>query len=845
VLSRPIYAKQHIYNGEHGHLTDKKRPPGPYTNVPKCHSHNNVLCLAGDAFLALRPPYGRQEVTKKLAMLLATVVLLLALAAGVAQGQTASTGPETVVPYLDTGYKYKVVGRGADSGFEAPSFDDSTSDWKTGDAGFGTLQAGSCSLNNPANNMIQTEWPVNTDILLRKNFDLPNDASNVKVSVAIDNDVQVFVNGQDISGGIRKHDGCPERPQEPSGYIFKAPDSALNKGSSNVLAVRGVDRGGIGYLDIQVTYDSVSPTVDNVSPADAATNVALNTAVEATFSEAIDRRTLSPSTFTLTKQGDTTAVPATLTYDNATNKAKLVPTCELAGNTTYSATIKGESTGVKDWAGNTLEQDYNWTFTTTDEETAWCANKVELDQQQTSSNDHVLVDEWGYYQKVTAGVSGKIKKVSLYIGCCNNGLPPDGGLNITVGDSGYAYIPWWKYQTKHDGSLSWVDVPLDPAPVVEAGEKYYIGVYGDYSALEETAYLWGVTTSDGYPGGDLFSGETGDNAGYDATFKTYVTPSDGTPPETTITTGPSGTVDHSDVVFEFASSESDSSFKCRILRDGEVFFDWHSCTPGNSGPYPDGSYTFEVKAIDASGSIDPTPDSRTWTVATPPTVSSVSPADAATGVGLTTNVEAWFDELDGMDSTTITDQTFTLTKQGSSSPVDARVSYEGSNKATLDPDSDLEENTSYTATIKGGSTGAKDLAGNALVQDYSWTFTTVNAPPTVANYTPTETTSVPRDTPLTATFSTKMDASTITPATIKFQVYNKKKKKWVGVDHAVEYKADTRTATVKPGSGLAASKRYRVTITTNVKSSAGVALDQNAKTSGNQPETWTFITAST
>ena len=42
--------------------------------------------------------------------------------------------------------------------------------------------------------------------------------------------------------------------------------------------------------------------------------------------------------------------------------------------------------------------------------------------------------------------------------------------------------------------------------------------------------------------------------------------------------------------------------------------------------------------------------------------------------------------------------------------------------------------TVYTVTIKGGTSGVKDLAGNALVNDYSWTFTTVAVditPPTV------------------------------------------------------------------------------------------------------------------
>jgi len=52
----------------------------------------------------------------------------------------------------------------------------------------------------------------------------------------------------------------------------------------------------------------------------------------------------------------------------------------------------------------------------------------------------------------------------------------------------------------------------------------------------------------------------------------------------------------------------------------------------------------------------------------------------------------------------------------------------------------------------------------------------------------------------------------------------------------------SRTATVTTGSTLAASKQYRVTVSANAKSGAGVALDQVGTTPGNQPKTWTFTT---
>jgi hypothetical protein len=110
-----------------------------------------------------------------------------------------------------------------------------------------------------------------------------------------------------------------------------------------------------------------------------------------------------------------------------------------------------------------------------------------------------------------------------------------------------------------------------------------------------------------------------------------------------------------------------------------------------------------------------------------PTVSGVSPSEGATGVSATANAEATFSE--GMDPSTISSSTFTLTKQGASQPLTAQVSYDAAaKKATLDPTADLEASSTYTATIKGGSGGVKDLAGNPLGADKTWSFSTA-APP--------------------------------------------------------------------------------------------------------------------
>jgi hypothetical protein len=112
---------------------------------------------------------------------------------------------------------------------------------------------------------------------------------------------------------------------------------------------------------------------------------------------------------------------------------------------------------------------------------------------------------------------------------------------------------------------------------------------------------------------------------------------------------------------------------------------------------------------------------------TPPTVISTDPADGATGVLTNTTVSATFSEA--MNPLTITTATVTL-KQGATAVL-GTVNYAGVT-AVFTPASILADGTTYTATV---TTGAKDLAGNALASDYVWSFRTLvtipSGPPAV------------------------------------------------------------------------------------------------------------------
>lgn len=104
-----------------------------------------------------------------------------------------------------------------------------------------------------------------------------------------------------------------------------------------------------------------------------------------------------------------------------------------------------------------------------------------------------------------------------------------------------------------------------------------------------------------------------------------------------------------------------------------------------------------------------------------PTVASINPTNGAKDVSLVASVSAVFSE--DMRASSINTSNFTLVDAASNS-VAATVSYDAATfKATLQPNSGLALGQAYTARLKSGGTGVKDLAGNALAVDRVWSFT--------------------------------------------------------------------------------------------------------------------------
>ncbi|NNF54083.1 MAG: Ig-like domain-containing protein, partial [Acidimicrobiales bacterium] len=176
-----------------------------------------------------------------------------------------------------------------------------------------------------------------------------------------------------------------------------------------------------------------------------------------------------------------------------------------------------------------------------------------------------------------------------------------------------------------------------------------------------------------------------------------------------------------DATFTFISSEAGSTFECQLDNGG-----WNSCTsPQLYNNLSVSSHTFDVRATDASANTDLTPASQTWVIQpdADPTVTSVSPANGATGVSAATSVDVVFSEA--MDASTVNTSTFTLSTGGSAIP--ATVSYDaGTTSATLDPDSSLAALTTYDVSVQG----ATDSTGNTVVP-FASSFTTGDTPSSV------------------------------------------------------------------------------------------------------------------
>ena len=242
--------------------------------------------------------------------------------------------------------------------------------------------------------------------------------------------------------------------------------------------------------------------------------------------------------------------------------------------------------------------------------------------------------------------------------------------------------------------------------------------------------------------------------------------------------------------------------------------------PQGTDAAPNGVFLYGSGGRPVNGSstnywVDVVFDTVTPTDTTPPTVTSVSPVDAAVAVAPTSGVGAVFSEAVAPASVSLS------LRSPAGTAVAGSTAYDASTRtATFTPSLALSGGTTYTA-----SAGASDVAGNAMATPRTWSFTTVDTTaPTLTSRTPaTGSTGVPTRSPVTAGFSKPVTGATLTLSTGTPAV---------PVPGTSTYDAAARTLTLTPSAALQPATTYTVAVT-------ATDLSGNALVAG---PPWTFTT---
>ncbi len=209
-----------------------------------------------------------------------------------------------------------------------------------------------------ATNLVSTDTNDKLDVFVRDRQDGTTQRASLDSSGKQGNDHAGFANGL-----VTSHD----HSISGDGLHVAFHSTATNLVTSDTS----------GFPDVFVhEVDKAAPTLDtnnsySVEPDSEAPAAARLTSVWATFPEAMDPATLEdPSTFTLARvdrDGSTTPLPATVScVDDPCKTVKLDPfpsnpKAKLARRMVYEATI---TTAATDLAGNALDGEKSWTFTT-------------------------------------------------------------------------------------------------------------------------------------------------------------------------------------------------------------------------------------------------------------------------------------------------------------------------------------------------------------------------------------------------------------------------------------------------------------------------------------------------
>lgn len=202
---------------------------------------------------------------------------LLIRPSGAAVSNDSDVGPNTfeLLSYQGSRYTFQIIPLGATPppGFEQPDFDDSG--FSGGNAAFGS--GGGC----PLQSTVQTSWPVNSQLLVRRVISIraPAGVSGIRIMLSVDNDIiGVFFNGVQIALPST-HEGCSALDE----FQVNVPQSLVKSGE-NLVAFHVLDRGFESFFDARIlaevtegaltqALDEITTTVDRLAPIVPVSNI--------------------------------------------------------------------------------------------------------------------------------------------------------------------------------------------------------------------------------------------------------------------------------------------------------------------------------------------------------------------------------------------------------------------------------------------------------------------------------------------------------------------------------------------------------------------------------------------
>ncbi|MDO8965188.1 Ig-like domain-containing protein [Algoriphagus sp.] len=461
-------------------------------------------------------------------------------------------------------------------------------------------------------------------------------------------------------------------PSSPlsSGLVYTATITTGVKSSAGAA----LENNYVWNFTTVVSETAAAPTVTSTDPTNNAVNIAFNKVIKATFSQAMDPASITATTFTL-KQGNT-VVAGTVTYSGTT--ASFTPNSPLSSGGVYTATI---TTGAKNTTGIALAANYVWNFTTVVSQTATAPT--------VTSTDPANNDTGVSLNKVIKANFSQVMDPASITGAT---------FTLKQGNTTVTGTVTYSGSTASFTPNSPLSASLEYTATITTGAKNTSG-----TALASN-YEWTFTT--GIPvAPTVTSTDPANNATnvplnkvIKATFSEAMDPA-------TIT----GTT--------FTLKQGNTTVTGTVTYSGTTA----SFTP-NSPLSASLVYTATITTGAKNTAGTALANDYVWTFTTAaavaPTVTSTDPTNNATNVPLNKVIKATFSEP--MNPATITGTTFTL-KQGNTT-VTGTVTYSGTT-ASFTPNNPLSPNVTYTATI---TTGAQNLAGTGLANDYVWTFQTLS-----------------------------------------------------------------------------------------------------------------------